>query len=1402
MNKGLITTTVCLLSGFAAVPAAATEYADEVRTNTNERLLHLKRQSDTSQFIVLLDDESLMDRWRSQQGMEGEVLGRVPSRPGGRPDLRSDNARAAMREMDERFNAFELTFEREFGRALEPVHRYRAAANGFTASLSSAEVRRLSAMEGVKLIAPDENIPLNTFAGPEWIGADRVWAGEGFASENRGEGIVIGVIDSGVNWEHPSFDDFGDGLPFEDPNAYDHENPYEGFLGLCAEANPVPQCNDKLVGVYDFVTDNPNTDVVEEFNDGADNGTHGAHTAGTAAGNPVSVSFLGGSSQALAGVAPNANVISYRVCFAGDPDDPDDDACQGSAILRAIDQAIMDGVDVINYSIGGGAFDPWVTPSSLAYLEAHEAGIFVATSGGNEGPFPGTIGQPANAPWITAVGSATHDEFFGNRLTPTSGGATAPPASLVGRTLTSDSLTDVPIVYAGDFGNALCGVGASEQAPGDSCEDLSGVSNPFAPGTFNGEIVVCDDGGYGILEKGNNLRLAGASGYVLVNVEDGPQTTVEAFHCLPATHLNTERGNELKEWLAGGNGHRASLNGTSVLADPAEGDRMSDFSSRGPNLGSVEDILKPNLIAPGDLIFAAGTEGSTIIGLGGTSMASPHVAGAAALMLAERPGMTPSQIASVLELTATDEFATDENFGDATHFDTGAGRPQLLNAVTAGLYLDETSANFAAADPFIGGDPKTLNLATMTDLSCQRTCSFTRRIGAFVSGRTWTVSTSGFPAGLEVTVTPDSFTLAENEEQTLTASFDWSDAPELGGTPVYGKIHIDNASFPRSTMPVTLFLDAGTIPEEYSITASQASGAEVFPLPAFNDVQQLGLKTGGLIAPQTEVLQIPQDQTRLDPYDSAQGTVTLLFDIPPDTLLFHVDTPASVSDDVDLFIGFDQDGDGQAEFSEEVDFSASFTEVESIDVLRPAAGTWWVLVQNWDDGASGTAGAQDIPLVSAVVTTDPASSLTATGPGILETFTQNEIRLSWDDLEGTEGTFYGAVGFGDSATGPSNLGAAPVIVTLDSVGAPQPTALLDGGERRVAIAALSDHDGLFIDVPPGTGSLEVQVSGGSEQENNFLELELFRVPFDGAFAQAPGAIITNNATSVGSDSGGGGQGPSVSLDGGITEGRYFAVVTNDGLTSVSVSVSTALEQTGASIDVLGGLWEPASRPGINQGFEYTPAGGNRAFLWYTYEVDGSAAWYIASAPASAGNRWQADLFRFVNDGSNQFGTKVGEVAITMLSENDAVLTWNLFGTTGSDRVTPLSRTCPEGGSESFTGLWFRGMDGLGGASIIANVGSQAHIHYLYDGAGIPRWLLGAGPVGDGQLPLSQFTGFPPNGSGNVTSAMVGSVDVSYVDNATGNWTLDYSFQDPGRGELQRTDDIIKLSNELSCAAPQ
>jgi subtilisin family serine protease len=715
MSVRTVLTALALLAAFAVLPAAATPASDAA----------------APLYIVLHKDPPLA----------ASVTGAK------RLDVDSATSRAYLARLAAQQNGLLDQIGTALGRPVKAVHRYNVVLNGFALQLSPSEAQRVAKLPGVARVAPDEEQQLLTDNGPPWIGAPGIWDGTATGGlGTKGEGVVVGVIDTGVNIDHPSFADVG---PVD---GHNHTNPRGKFFGLCDPVTGRPFCNDKLIGVYDFTGTGPDDEI-----------GHGSHTASTAAGNVLNAAFIAPTltlNRQIRGVAPHANLITYKACQVVTGN------CLLSGILAAINQATLDEVDVINYSIGGSSVNPWEDLDAQAFLGARSAGVFVSASAGNAGPGASTIGSPADAPWVMAVGASTHDRKFVNALVDMAGGG-APPANIPGKSVTA-GYGPAAIVYAGaaPYNNPLC--------------------NPFPNNTFSGQIVVCDRGVIGRVEKGNNVKNAGGRGMVLVNDQPNGDSLIADPHVLPAVHISFANGETLKSWLASGSGHTARIAGTAADITPTNGDVMASFSSRGPN-PSVGDVVKPDSTAPGVDIFAAFNSSippgpNPEFGIiSGTSMSSPHNAGAAALLRALHPAWTPDEVRSALMTTA---FRSLPGSGSEVHgvlkedsltssdpFDRGAGRDELRLAGKAGLVLDETSTNYENANPGTGGNPRELNLPSMGEDSCASTCTWTRVVKA-TTAASWSVTTSG-STGLAITVSPSSFTLlVPGASQTLTITAD------------------------------------------------------------------------------------------------------------------------------------------------------------------------------------------------------------------------------------------------------------------------------------------------------------------------------------------------------------------------------------------------------------------------------------------------------------------------------------------------------------------------------------------------------------------------------------------------------------------------------------------------------
>ena len=980
--------------------------------------------NDKQRYIVILDDPPLAaydGRMlpASKRASDAIRLSATTNRFTGarKLDVNSPDSKTYLRFLDEKFASFRDESALRLGRPLRPTQRYRNALNGFATELSETEVRILRDVPGVSSVSPDEIQEMETDSGPYWLGADKIHDGSaGPFPATGGEGIVVALIDSGINWDHASFIDAGEGSA----PGFDHVNPYPDQLGLCSKTEVL--CNDKLVGVYDFVEDDTGTIAIEENTNGKDNVGHGSHVGSIAVGNPLNVTPYG-IPTVIGGVAPNANLVSYRVCFIGDAADPDAGGCQTSAIFSAIDQAITDKVDVVNYSIGSKADDPWAEGSTaMAFLNLRAAGIFVATSAGNAGPNAGTIGSPANAPWIVAVGNATHDRVFASAVENLSGGDTPPPSILIGASFT-DGIGDRKIVHAKDFGYPLCGIGEAQF--GQDCASNTGLSNPFPPGTFSGEIVVCDRGEYGRVEKGKNLQLAGAGGYILANTDEFGEDIVANNHCLPATHLGLKNSDQLRTWLASGSNHQGALSGFSIFHIAEAGDHLANSSSRGPGLPPIQNVLKPDVIAPGTEILGASHVNNNFTFRTGTSMASPHVTGGAALLKSVHPDWTPSMIASAIMMTATPELAIDYDGSETTPHKRGAGRPRLDLAVNAGLYLDETETGFTLANPDTGGDPKDLNLPGLVDTACFNTCSFQRSVTDLSGGASWSALAEGFANEISVTISPANFTLTNSSSQQLTVTVDLAQA-DMVGQWVYGKVRLTSSGLPDAIFPIAVYSSGGDLPDEWQIKSADISGYMDFVLYDLVAMPDPTFTSGGLVVPTLTVESLPQDPTDDSPYDSSTGVMTVWHSVPAGSLWLHTETLTSASADLDLFVGRDTNGDGKAQEVEELCSSISPTDIELCDLFEPVAGNYWVIVQNWE----ATNDTDEVILRSAVVGKDSSSPLSASGTGIAPMTETLQVRLSWDNVSNIPGTeLLGAVGIGTNHEKPNNIGIIPVIFT-------------------------------------------------------------------------------------------------------------------------------------------------------------------------------------------------------------------------------------------------------------------------------------------------------------------------------------------------------------------------------------
>lgn len=782
------------LAALAAAIAAASAGATPLSPFGSADLLGASADSDTrvaplrsgpTPFIILLREPAA-----------GAAQSPLSRRADGSVDMQSNSARSYVEELRSKQGRFLQDASARIGRPLQAVGRkfqFQHAANGMVARITANEAMALAQDPRVARIVPMTITRLSTDRGPALIGAPVIWGdgpsspdsifGGGFetpAPGGRGEGVVVGIIDTGLNFDSPSF--------AASAGGYTHVNPLgEGnYLGLCgpdgADHPAPPECNSKVIGAYDFV-DALLADI-QAFDPGATDGAgvedengHGSHTAGTAAGNPMSAQFPSGP-IGISGVAPRANLIAYDACYTTGTGQG---SCLNVSLLAAVNQAVADGVDVINYSIGGGT-DPWNDPISMAFLSANLAGTFIAAAAGNSGPSASSVGHVE--PWVTTVAASTHGR-----------GAFANTFSVTGPEPVPAALQDMVISLAGD--------GAPMSAP-IAAELSYDAASPLlctapAAGSLAGKIAVVKRGTCAFDIKVVNAQEAGASAMVLVNSSESALNPSMPSAAIPVVVTPLTPGTAIADFVAANPGAQGLIDYPSKPL-PNVPDQVARFSSRGP---SSMDQIKPDLAAPGVAIIAPVQGDASAIGVyNGTSMASPHVAGAAALLRQQQPEWSPEQIKSALMLTAETAMTLEESGAGAGPLQRGAGRIQVDQAASPGLLLDESALNYNLADPaFSDGFPHTLNVASFNLDNCVVECNWERRVQN-ISGRTvtWTATVDGLPGS----VTPAQFTLAAGASQALTLTIGANDVAL--DTLVDGQVVLtpDDAGLPVLHMPVVM----------------------------------------------------------------------------------------------------------------------------------------------------------------------------------------------------------------------------------------------------------------------------------------------------------------------------------------------------------------------------------------------------------------------------------------------------------------------------------------------------------------------------------------------------------------------------------------------------------------------
>ncbi|MFC5604824.1 S8 family serine peptidase [Sporosarcina koreensis] len=515
---------------------------------------------------------------------------------------------------------------------------YEIVLNGFAATVKAKNLEKLLSIPGITSVEPDIEVyamedtasqdtdyeaMMNTSI--SFLGIERIW-NKGF----KGNGIKVGVLDTGIDYNHPEF-----------------EGIYKGGWNFISHANSADYTKPRDERDPYETTPSERPAAKPEFNANGSSfyTSHGTHVAGT-------IAALGKNEYGISGIAPQVDLHAYRVLGAYG-------SGSNAGVIAGINKAVEEGMDIINLSLGGGS-NTSVTADTIAINNAMLAGTLAVMATGNSGPGRGTIGTPAAAALGVAVGNTTNPETQFEATVDITAGAYSKESNmkLMGTTF---------------------GANLSQQLAGEfEIVAIPGVGKPsdYAGLDVAGKVVLVSRGEIAFVDKIAAAKEAGAAAMLIHNFgggtnAPGPSGTFlgDAFEFIPAFDMSQTEGDALRAALAAEAGKVSFDNFTSKSS---AGDEVNNSSSRGPTTPNFD--IKPDVTAPGTNIMStipmygkdnpAADYSKAYTRKTGTSMATPHIAGIAALIMNANPDWTPfdvkvalSNTAKVLDTAKYDVFA-------------------------------------------------------------------------------------------------------------------------------------------------------------------------------------------------------------------------------------------------------------------------------------------------------------------------------------------------------------------------------------------------------------------------------------------------------------------------------------------------------------------------------------------------------------------------------------------------------------------------------------------------------------------------------------------------------------------------------------------------------------------------
>ena len=707
---------------------------------------------DTSSAIVVLKGDPV-STYASTKPAHGKKI-----------DFNSNNTKSYRAQLSAQRNNFKQWLQTYAPKA-KITSQYDISLNAVAVQLNGTTLDAIAAAPMVQQVQYNNLYYPDLSQSYKVINASGAWTSAG-GRANAGAGIKIGDIDTGIDNNHPFFDPTGFTYPAGFPkcdaadsatHSADHNCKYVSAKVIVAKVF----YNKSGVAGLD-------AQAVQD---------HGTHTAGIAAGVTGKTATVSGVNITdLSGIAPGAWLGNYNV-FPGNVSN-----ARSEDILNAVDAAIADGMDVLNLSLGGspGKSGPGTAAGNDVLAQglnnAVDAGVVVAVAAGNSGPGAQTVESPGRAAKVITAGASTNQHFIGEPFTYPAG---------VGATVG---------VAVGDFDPLPT---ASFNLFDTNSNGCTGVDSGAS-----GKLAIINRGTCTFSQKVANAKAAGAIAVLIVNNVAGDPIAMARTSgfddSIPAVMIGLKEGADLRSSGA------TTASATDALQDivTTNADILAGFSSQGPT--SPDLLIKPDATSVGVNVLSSITcvgKGSTCPGDGtgwaffsGTSMATPHLAGSAAVLLQLHPGWSPDQVKSALANTS-DRVIRDAKTGtmDVGPTAQGAGRENLTNAANATIFFTPDSASF-------GSVSASKNVPASFTLTLSNTGGSPQTFS--VSASTFTPSTSAalipFDAGTTSSGDsrisfPSSVSVPANSSTTLTVSIN----PALpSGTVVQGWITLTGSSGP------------------------------------------------------------------------------------------------------------------------------------------------------------------------------------------------------------------------------------------------------------------------------------------------------------------------------------------------------------------------------------------------------------------------------------------------------------------------------------------------------------------------------------------------------------------------------------------------------------------------------